>query len=64
MIFFKRKQKLQADPLTVVTGIVYGLPEKVLLIRVSGQAPLGSEGNAIMEACFDRISQQIDIQSF
>lgn len=60
---FHRKSNLQAAPLTIGTGMLGAIAGEVPLVRISGTVPSGSEGNAIVSACFDQLSQSVDIQS-
>ena len=62
-MLFNRKPKRQPAPLTITTGILGGIPVDVPLVRIAGLVPPGSEGNAVIAACFHQISQAVDIQS-
>ena len=62
-MLFKRKLKQQPDPLTVSAAVLGGIPGKVPLVKIAGLVPPGSEGNAVVAACFDEVSRAVDIQS-
>ena len=51
------------DPLTVGVAVLGGIPGEVPLVRIAGLVPAGSEGNAVVAACFDEVSRAVDIQA-
>lgn len=55
-VMFNRKLRINA-------GILGGISSDVPVVTMAGLVPPGSEGNAAMAACFDQISQAVDIQS-
>ncbi|MGH9668555.1 MAG: hypothetical protein ACRD3A_00385 [Terriglobales bacterium] len=59
-MFFKRKPQ----PLTVGTERLHGIPGDLPLLRIAGSVPPGSEGNAVVAACFNQISETVDIAAF
>jgi len=62
-LFFNRKAKRQPDPLTVNAVTLRGISGNVPVVRIGGLVPPGSAGNVVVAACFDHISQVVDIQS-
>jgi hypothetical protein len=61
-MLFGRKSRGQAAPLATSTGFLTGIPDPVPLVGVAGAVPPGSEGNSVVAAAFDQMSQAVDIQ--